>query len=615
MLSTIVVNTLADPATPTAGVTSLREAIAQAASTSGDETITFASYLSGPVDLSQGQLVLADSSGSLTIQATSGVTTIDAGGASRVFDVQSGTTAMLEDLTVTGGSATDGGGIDNAGTLTLADVIITGNTAADGGGLFNDESSATLTGCTVSGNMATGSAGGIDNYEGTMSLTGSTIAANTAMGGSGGGLLNSGTISLTDSAVSGNTAAGSGGGLYNDGTTTLTGCTVSGNTAGVSGGGLGTYHYSSMSLVDSTVSGNTAGGYGGGLFDYAGTLTLTFATVAGNSAQAAGAEAGAGGGVFAQGTNYTQPTTRLLDTIVAGNTGAAGTPDNLGGVAPVNSGGNVVGSGAVSLDPADNKVGVDDPMLGPLQDNGGPTLTMAELPGSPAIDAGFFLLDQTATDQRGDPRVQGLAPDAGAYELAAATPAPEAPSLVVTTLSDVINPFDDQTSLREALEYAATLPGAQTITFALGLSGTVDLAPYYATVLIADPTGTVTIDGGGSVTLDALGASGVVQVASGTTATLEDLTITGGSATLGGGIDIPRGATLTMTSCSVTGNTASGGGGVFSEGTLTIKGGSISNNQASAPSQLNLGVEGRGPGRLAEVSTEGQPQLLAVTEH
>jgi hypothetical protein len=36
---------------------------------------------------------------------------------------------------------------------------------------------------------------------------------------------------------------------------------------------------------------------------------------------------------------------------------------------------------------------------------------------------------------------------------------------------------------------------------------------------------------------------------------------------------------------------------------------------ASAPSQLNLGVEGRGPGRLAEVSTEGQPQLLAVTEH
>jgi CSLREA domain-containing protein len=80
MLSTIVVNTLADPATPTAGVTSLREAIAQAASTSGDVTITFANDLSGPVDLSQGQLVVADSSGSVTIEASSGVTTIDAGG-------------------------------------------------------------------------------------------------------------------------------------------------------------------------------------------------------------------------------------------------------------------------------------------------------------------------------------------------------------------------------------------------------------------------------------------------------------------------------------------------------------------------------------------------------
>ena len=53
MLSTIVVNTLSDPSTATAGVTSLRQAIAQAASISGDETITFASSLSGPVELAR----------------------------------------------------------------------------------------------------------------------------------------------------------------------------------------------------------------------------------------------------------------------------------------------------------------------------------------------------------------------------------------------------------------------------------------------------------------------------------------------------------------------------------------------------------------------------------
>src|SRR5947209_8080982 len=85
-----------------------------------------------------------------------------------------------------------------------------------------------------------------------------------------------------------------------------------------------------------------------------------------------------------------RPPACRLDTIVSGNTGgAAATPDNLGGVAPADSIGNQVGSGAVSLDPAYNQVGVDDPMLGPLQDNGGPTFTMAPLPGSPAIDAGF----------------------------------------------------------------------------------------------------------------------------------------------------------------------------------------------------------------------------------
>ena len=115
MLSAIVVNTLSDPFDGDGRRDQPCQAIAQAASTSGDQTITFAGYLSGPVELAQGPLVLADSSGSLTIQATSGVTTIDAGGASEVLDVESGTTATLDGLTITGGSAYNGGGIDNSG--------------------------------------------------------------------------------------------------------------------------------------------------------------------------------------------------------------------------------------------------------------------------------------------------------------------------------------------------------------------------------------------------------------------------------------------------------------------------------------------------------------------
>jgi hypothetical protein len=56
-----------------------------------------------------------------------------------------------------------------------------------------------------------------------------------------------------------------------------------------------------------------------------------------------------------------------------------------------------------------------DPKLGPLADNGGPTLTMAQLPGSPAIDAGNTSLAPT-TDQRGVPRPFSLAADIGAFE-------------------------------------------------------------------------------------------------------------------------------------------------------------------------------------------------------
>ena len=60
-----------------------------------------------------------------------------------------------------------------------------------------------------------------------------------------------------------------------------------------------------------------------------------------------------------------------------------------------------------------------DPLLGPLADNGGPTLTIALLPGSPAIDAGRVVPGVTA-DQRGVPRPQGAAPDIGAFEVATA---------------------------------------------------------------------------------------------------------------------------------------------------------------------------------------------------
>jgi hypothetical protein len=99
-------------------------------------------------------------------------------------------------------------------------------------------------------------------------------------------------------------------------------------------------------------------------------------------------------------------------TIVADNTATVTANDLSGYVTGQN---NLIGdpTGAFLLS-ANNLTGVD-PLLGPLTDNGGPTWTMALLPGSPAIDTGSNL-DNLLFDQRGFPRVSGPAADIGAYE-------------------------------------------------------------------------------------------------------------------------------------------------------------------------------------------------------
>lgn len=90
--------------------------------------------------------------------------------------------------------------------------------------------------------------------------------------------------------------------------------------------------------------------------------------------------------------------------------GSVGLPGNVGSTG--SSSGAGVGYSAFNTLLTD----VADPKLGPLADNGGPTLTMALLPGSPAIDAGSAV-GAPATDQRGVARPQGPGVDIGAFEL------------------------------------------------------------------------------------------------------------------------------------------------------------------------------------------------------
>ena len=157
---------------------------------------------------------------------------------------ESGVTASLSGLTISGGSSTgNGGGLYNDGTATLTNCTVSGNSAEGDGAAVANGTTATLTivACTISDNTASGLSGyggGVAN-SGTATLANCTISGNSAV--DGGGLWNSGaaaTLTLTDSTISGN-SAGSGGGLWNSGTTatlTLTDCTISGNNA--TGGGL-----------------------------------------------------------------------------------------------------------------------------------------------------------------------------------------------------------------------------------------------------------------------------------------------------------------------------------------------------------------------------------------
>ena len=219
------------------------------------------------------------------------------------------------------------------------------------------------------------------------------------------------TMHISGMTVRNGEVVGPAAGVYNDnGWGTITDCTVYGNSATGDGGGIYSHGPRTLTVTSSTISGNSAGGRGGGIYNTGSMhgLTVTNSTLSENSADM-------GGGI---GTN--QEDVIIKNTIIAGNTATTGAPDVLGAVA--SQGHNLVGSDAGSSGWVASDLLNEDPLLGPLQDNGGPTLTHALLLGSPAIDAG----DNTAalpTDQRGfariiDGNLDGTSTiDIGAFEL------------------------------------------------------------------------------------------------------------------------------------------------------------------------------------------------------
>ena len=221
------------------------------------------------------------------------------------------------------------------------------------------------------------------------------------MNNDGGGIENAGALTLTDCTVANNAATGSvvneptGGGIYNSGTVTATRCTIANNSAVLDGGGID--NDGTVILANCTIAGNQTSGDGGGIQNEGVLQPATNCTIANNSAAL-------DGGGISVGVNSTLTT--LANTIVGGNSAASG-PDVSGMV--TSKGYNLIGNPSGGSGFANNDTLGKNPVIGILQNNGGPTPTIALLPGSPAIGAGSSSISGVtvpSTDQRGVPRPQ-----------------------------------------------------------------------------------------------------------------------------------------------------------------------------------------------------------------
>ncbi len=386
----------------------LREAVARANNVPGANSIIFAHSLTGSITLSMGELVVTDS---LTITGIP-IGTISGNGASRIFKFTGGN-STLNGLTIRDG---------------FSQVNFPGQTNT-GGGIYNG-ASLSIYGCSFVNNHAVGTAnsgagsggrgeGGAIYNSGTLLVDGSVFIQSNAASGGTGGNGNSGHGGVP----SGSGGAGRGGAVFNDssGSLFITNCTFNGNVALGGNGGSG-----------GLAGGNGGNGSGGAIYNL-GAITITSATISGNSGASGTPGTGTINGVFGVGIGglaAASGTATVANTISAGNTGSNGGGGDANGLF-VSSGYNLIGIGDFStgFTSTGDQVGTTaapiNPGLGPLQNNGGGTNTMALLTNSPAIDQGksFGL----AADQRGHERPfdaanisnasGGDGSDIGAFEL------------------------------------------------------------------------------------------------------------------------------------------------------------------------------------------------------
>ena len=537
-----------------------------------DDRATVMNPAGGDLDLTElGKEIVIRGAGATT-------TIIDVSQISdRAFDIAAGVDAVLEGITIQGGSRVAGGGAINAGqnvnpfettdeeygSLTIRDSIVRNNRATYEGGGLNHWGELTIERSQFIDNFAGYEGGGMEH---------------------GGG----GSATIIDSSFVGNSSDYEGAGI-SIGTRTvrrtsisIVGSTIADNRARYSGGGIDA-ESASVSVTNSTLSDNRAGYEGDSINSDGTTVELNHVTVVNGSSSSLGMN----GPVRASNSIFTgHGRNDIGDSFISGGNNLVGR----------------VGERGIRRDDGTNLIGVD-PRLGPLADNGGPTMTHALRLDSPAIDkaneADDLQVDQRKTTRPTDGDGDGLAiSDIGAVE---------APRLLVYHVNSDrdaidINPgngvvdtgVDGEITLRAAvMEANALLERARIVlpagTFALDRGTTDNNNPDedLAAQDDIDLYGHVSIVGAGPdlTIIDAARRSGVIEIHDAAQVTIDDVTLQNGfwngAITNRGIADIRNTVILNSSAISDNGE----GGGITNRGSLTVADSVIQGNQSGARGQ------------------------------
>ncbi|MFN8531109.1 MAG: Calx-beta domain-containing protein [Anaerolineae bacterium] len=607
----------------TAGVgdaTALASAVSNANSNTQDDTITLVSGCTYalPSTLS----ISADAANTLTINTDGGGSaTLQGNGSFILVNVLSGADVSLNNLTLTNGFAVNGAGaIANSGALTITNSTLDGNTANNGAGGVVNNSGATLnlTLVTLSNNQGT-TGGAIDNEGGAIIIDRTTFSGNS---GSGVIFNNLGTVTLNNSIITSNPTSA---GIVNNASAivTLNNSTVSGN-------GLGVNNAFGSLIVNNTILANNTSGdcQNGGSLSVNYSLIEDGSCIGGLSSSTPDAngnlmgDPGLDGALVPDPGLYTPTANRVIDrgnpntgtgfdclaTDALGNTRNDGDGDSIvrcdmgafeapaaltavsitgGGTVSEGSnttftitwGGGILGSPLtinLTLTSGTALNAADYALSGGSISGQSGSVTVVIPSGADHVDVTFAAAGDGGSAEANETLTAALAAGSG-YSIAAA-----APSVDVTIAANGLLVTNGNDSGEGSMRQAVLNANADGVNSAISFSGVSTVSLTSGTLNLVN-NGTITINGGAGVTVQGNGGFALMNIAAGTVASLDNLTLTNGFAVNGAGAIANSGA-LTITNSTLNGNTANNGaGGVVnnSGATLNLTLVTLSNNQGT----------------------------------